>query len=54
MPDHKSPTFAMRSVMFFRVNVPERIASVGDLWAGMLRKGRSLKAPIEKLQRLRK
>jgi bifunctional non-homologous end joining protein LigD len=33
-------------------NVPERIAEVGDLWADMKRRGRSLKGPIEKLRRL--
>jgi DNA primase len=32
-------------------NMPNRIASVGDLWADM-RRGRSLKQPAEKLRRL--
>jgi bifunctional non-homologous end joining protein LigD len=31
-------------------NVPERIARVGDLWAGM--RGRALRRPLERLQRL--
>jgi len=34
-------------------NMPERINKVGDLWADMKRRGRSLKAPLEKLRRLR-
>lgn len=34
-------------------NMPDRIAAVGDLWADMKRRGRSLKRPIEKLRRLR-
>jgi bifunctional non-homologous end joining protein LigD len=33
-------------------NMPERIASVGDLWADMRRRARSLKRPMEKLRRL--
>ena len=33
-------------------NMPERVAEVGDLWADMRRRGRSLKGPIEKLRRL--
>jgi bifunctional non-homologous end joining protein LigD len=33
-------------------NMPDRIASVGDLWADMRRRGRSLKRPMEKLRRL--
>jgi bifunctional non-homologous end joining protein LigD len=33
-------------------NMPARIANVGDLWADMLRKGRSLKKPTEKLKAL--
>jgi bifunctional non-homologous end joining protein LigD len=33
-------------------NMPERVAKVGDLWADMRRRGRSLKRPIEKLRRL--
>jgi bifunctional non-homologous end joining protein LigD len=39
-------TFSLR-------NMPERIEAVGDLWADMKRRGRSLKAPMEKLRRLR-
>jgi bifunctional non-homologous end joining protein LigD len=35
-------------------NMPERMAKVGDLWADMRRRGRSLKRPIEKLRRLLK
>jgi len=34
-------------------NMPERIEAVGDVWADMNRRGRSLKTPTEKLQRLR-
>ena len=34
-------------------NMPERIESVGDLWADMKRRGRSLKAPMAKLRALR-
>lgn len=34
-------------------NMPARIAAVGDLWADMRRRGRSLKRPIERLGRLR-
>ena len=33
-------------------NMPDRIAKVGDLWADMRRRGRSLKRPLEKLRRL--
>ena len=33
-------------------NMPERVEAVGDLWAGLLRKGRSLKGPIEKLRHI--
>jgi bifunctional non-homologous end joining protein LigD len=35
-------------------NMPERIAQVGDLWADMPRRRRSLKRPMEKLRRLAK
>jgi bifunctional non-homologous end joining protein LigD len=34
-------------------NMPGRIEKVGDLWADMKRRGKSLKAPMEKLRRLR-
>jgi bifunctional non-homologous end joining protein LigD len=34
-------------------NMPERIEKVGDLWADMKRRSRSLKEPSEKLRRLR-
>src|SRR5215203_1060588 len=34
-------------------NMPERIKKVGDLWADMKRRSKSLKASIEKLRRLR-
>jgi bifunctional non-homologous end joining protein LigD len=34
-------------------NVPERVAAIGDPWAGMLRRGRSLKRALEKLEALR-
>jgi bifunctional non-homologous end joining protein LigD len=33
-------------------NMPERIAAVGDVWAELRRRGRSLKAPLAKLRRL--
>ena len=33
-------------------NMPARIKKTGDLWADLLRKGRSLKKPIEKLKRM--
>jgi bifunctional non-homologous end joining protein LigD len=33
-------------------NMAERIAKVGDVWGDMRRRGRSLKRPLEKLQRL--
>jgi bifunctional non-homologous end joining protein LigD len=33
-------------------NMPDRVATVGDLWAGLRRGGRSLKGPAEKLRRL--
>jgi bifunctional non-homologous end joining protein LigD len=33
-------------------NMPERIAAVGDVWADMRRRGRSLKGPTEKLRAL--
>jgi len=38
-------TFTMR-------NMPDHLAKVGDLWAGMRRTGRSLKRPAEKLREL--
>jgi len=34
-------------------NMPDRIAKVGDLWADLLRRGRSLKKPMEKVERMR-
>ena len=37
---------------FTMKNMPARIKKVGDLWAEVLRKGRSLKKPIEKLKRM--
>jgi bifunctional non-homologous end joining protein LigD len=33
-------------------NMAQRIADVGDLWADLRRRGRSLRRPIERLQRL--
>jgi bifunctional non-homologous end joining protein LigD len=33
-------------------NMPDRIAKVGDVWADMRRRGRSLKRPFEKVRRL--
>ena len=41
----KPDTFTLR-------NMPARLAKVGDLWADMRRRGRSLTRPMEKLQRL--
>jgi bifunctional non-homologous end joining protein LigD len=38
-------TFTLRSM-------PDRVAKVGDLWADMRRRGRSLKKPMEILRRL--
>ena len=38
-------TFTLRTMA-------QRIASAGDLWAGMLNKKRSLKRPIERLKKL--
>jgi bifunctional non-homologous end joining protein LigD len=35
-------------------NMPERVAEVGDLWAEMRRKGRSLKGPVDTLRGLRR
>jgi hypothetical protein len=32
--------------------MPDRIAKVGDLWADMRQRGRSLKQPTERLRRL--
>lgn len=34
-------------------NMADRVATVGDLWGDMLKRGRSLRQPIEKLRRLR-
>ena len=33
-------------------NLPERIASVGDLWADLLKTKRSLRSPIERLEKM--
>lgn len=33
-------------------NMPARVKKVGDLWQDMLKRGRSLKRPLEKLQRM--
>ena len=33
-------------------NMPERLARVGDLWADVRRKGRSLKGPMRRLRDL--
>ena len=33
-------------------DMPARIAKVGDLWADMRKRGRSLKQPMEKLRKL--
>jgi bifunctional non-homologous end joining protein LigD len=41
----KPDTFTLR-------NMPARLAKVGDLWADMRRRGRSLARPMEKLQRM--
>src|SRR5918995_428072 len=43
--DVSPDTFTLR-------NMPKRIAKVGDLWADMRKRGRSLKQPMEKLRRL--
>ena len=40
-------TFTLRTM-------PDRVADVGDLWADMKRRGRSLKQPMDQLRRLRK
>jgi bifunctional non-homologous end joining protein LigD len=34
-------------------NMPKRIAEVGDLWADMRRRSRSLKGPMDKLRRMK-
>jgi bifunctional non-homologous end joining protein LigD len=34
-------------------NMPKRIAAVGDLWADMRRRSRSLKGPMDKLRRMK-
>jgi bifunctional non-homologous end joining protein LigD len=34
-------------------NMPERIARMGDVWADLRRRRRSLSRPIEKLRRLK-
>ncbi len=41
----KPDTFTLRTM-------PDRIAKAGDLWSDLRRRGRSLKGPTEKLQRL--
>jgi bifunctional non-homologous end joining protein LigD len=33
-------------------NMPDRVATVGDVWAGMRRRARSLKVPMDKLRRI--
>jgi bifunctional non-homologous end joining protein LigD len=38
-------TFTLRTM-------PARVAAVGDIWADMRRRGRSLRRPMEKLRRL--
>jgi bifunctional non-homologous end joining protein LigD len=43
--DVQPRTFTLR-------NMPARVEKVGDLWADMRRRGRSLKRPIEKLRKL--
>lgn len=43
--DVSPQTFTLR-------NMPDRVAKVGDLWADMRRRGRSLKGPVAKLERL--
>jgi bifunctional non-homologous end joining protein LigD len=44
--DVRPDTFNLR-------NMPARMAKVGDLWAGMRRRGRSLKRPADLLRRLK-
>jgi bifunctional non-homologous end joining protein LigD len=39
-------------ITFTLRNMPARVAKVGDLWADMRRRARSLKGPAEKLRRL--
>ena len=38
--------------LFTLRNMPERMATVGDLWAGLRRRGRSLTRPMARLERL--
>jgi len=45
---------AVHPTTFTVRDMPDRIAKVGDLWADMRRRGRSLKRPMEKLRRLGK
>lgn len=33
-------------------NMPDRIAKIGDVWADMRRRGRSLKRPMDKLRKM--
>ena len=34
-------------------NMPDRVAKIGDVWADMRRRGKSLKRPMEKLEKMR-
>ncbi len=36
---------------FTLLNMPDRVAKIGDVWADMRRRGRSLRRPMEKLRR---
>ena len=43
---------AVAPATFTLRNMPKRIATVGDLWADMLRRGRSLQKAMERVQKL--
>ena len=43
---------AVSPASFTLRNMPERIAAVGDVWADMRRRGRSLRRPMDKVQEL--
>ena len=47
----RSSAATSRRARFTAADAAERLAAVGDLWAGM--RGQSLQGPIERLQRLR-
>ena len=35
-------------------NMPDRVAKIGDVWADMRRRGKSLKRPMEKLEKMKR